>query len=170
LSHLVYLESMPRELLISKLGQNIIHGPSVNKFFLSCFTYHTSSKNCTPGEVGLLSCWAVSLKRQLVFRIRINLIRIRIQHFRLNTDDQKWGKIYSKKRIKNFWIKNYETTIPRPLERTSKLQKKPSALQREHSALHNRKFLNFFYFCGSFLSSWIRIRIPNSDPDKDQLT
>ncbi len=26
------------------------------------------------------------------------------------------------------------------------------------------KFLNFFYFCGSFLPSWIRIRIPNPDP------
>ncbi len=23
----------------------------------------------------------------------------------------------------------------------------------------------FFYFCGSFLPSWIRIRIPNTDPD-----
>jgi hypothetical protein len=27
------------------------------------------------------------------------------------------------------------------------------------------KFLNFSYFCGSFLPSWIRIRIPNTDPD-----
>jgi hypothetical protein len=29
-------------------------------------------------------------------------------------------------------------------------------------------FLNFFYFCWSFLPSWIRIRIPN--PDTDPLT
>ncbi len=35
--------------------------------------------------------------------------------------------------------------------RTPKLQKKPSALQ-------NMKFHNFFYFCGSFLPSWTRIR------------
>jgi hypothetical protein len=27
------------------------------------------------------------------------------------------------------------------------------------------KFHNFFYFCGSFLPSWIRNRIPNTDPD-----
>jgi hypothetical protein len=26
-------------------------------------------------------------------------------------------------------------------------------------------FLIFFYFYGSFLPSWIRIRIPNTDPD-----
>jgi hypothetical protein len=31
-------------------------------------------------------------------------------------------------------------------------------------ALQNMKFLNFFYFCGSYLTSWIRIRIPDQDP------
>ncbi len=44
-------------------------------------------------------------------------------------------------------------------------KKKPSALKRENSALQNMKFLNFFYFCGSFFPSWIRIGIPNTDPD-----
>jgi hypothetical protein len=45
-----------------------------------------------------------------------------------------------------------------------------SALKREHPAAQNMKFLNFFHFCGSFLPSWIwiRIRIPN--PDTDPLT
>jgi hypothetical protein len=33
-------------------------------------------------------------------------------------------------------------------ERPSKLQKKPSALKREHPALQNMKFLNFFHFFG----------------------
>ncbi len=28
----------------------------------------------------------------------------------------------------------------------------------------SRNFWTFFYFCGSFLPSWIRIRIPNPDP------
>jgi hypothetical protein len=41
-------------------------------------------------------------------------------------------------------IKNYNLPIPRPRERTSKLQKNPSALKREHPALQNMKFLNFF--------------------------
>jgi hypothetical protein len=48
----------------------------------------------------------------------------------------------------------------------SKLQKKPSALKRGHPTLKNMNFYKFFfYFCGSFLPSWIRIRIPNPDPD-----
>jgi hypothetical protein len=48
----------------------------------------------------------------------------------------------------------------------SKLQKKPAAHKRDHPTLQN---MNFFYFCGSFLPSWIRIRIPNTDPDPDPL-
>jgi hypothetical protein len=48
-----------------------------------------------------------------------------------------------------------------------KLQEKPSALKREHPVL---KILD--YFCGSFLSSWILIRIRNlnADPDPDPAT
>ncbi len=44
-------------------------------------------------------------------------------------------------------------------------EKKKFCIKREHPALQNMKLLNFFYFCGSFLPSWIRIRIPNTDPD-----
>ncbi len=43
-----------------------------------------------------------------------------------------------------------------------------SALNGEYPALQNMKFLNFSYFFGSFLSSWIRIQISN--PDTDLLT
>jgi hypothetical protein len=60
-------------------------------------------------------------------------------------------------------IKNYNLSIPRPPERKSKLQKKPSALKREHQALQNMKFLNFFStfvgnFCPPGSGSGIRIR------------
>ena len=79
---------------------------------------------------------------------------MRIQGF----ETQKLKKIYSWKSY-IFFINNCNLPIPSPPWRTSKLQKKPSALKREHPALQNRKFLNFFYFCGSFLLSWIRIRI-----------
>ncbi len=44
-----------------------------------------------------------------------------------------------------------------------KLQKKPLALKRGHPTIQNMNFWIFFYFCGSFLPSWIRIRIPNPD-------
>jgi hypothetical protein len=40
-----------------------------------------------------------------------------------------------------------------------------SALKREHPALKKMKFINFFYVCGSFLTSWIRIE--NPDPNTD---
>jgi hypothetical protein len=51
----------------------------------------------------------------------------------------------------------------------SKLQEKPSALKAEHPGLKQMKFINFFYVCGSFLPSWIRIwiRIVNQDLDPD---
>jgi hypothetical protein len=53
------------------------------------------------------------------------------------------------------------------------LQEKSSSLKREHPALENMQFRNVFYFCGSFLPSWLRIRIriqnmdPNPDPDTE---
>jgi hypothetical protein len=43
-----------------------------------------------------------------------------------------------------FGIKNYNLPIPRPPQPTSKLQKKPSAIKREHPALQNMTFLNYF--------------------------
>jgi hypothetical protein len=52
------------------------------------------------------------------------------------------------KNLKKFTAKKIQffldQLIPRFPERTSKLQKKPSALKREYSALQNMKFLNFF--------------------------
>ncbi len=50
--------------------------------------------------------------------------------------------------------------------RPSKLQEKPSALKREHSHFQKWNFLNFFFFCGSSLLSWIRIQ-SGSNPDPD---
>jgi hypothetical protein len=43
-----------------------------------------------------------------------------------------------------FLIKNCNLLLPRPPYRTSKLQEKPSPLKKEHPALKNMKFLNFF--------------------------
>jgi hypothetical protein len=48
----------------------------------------------------------------------------------------------------------------------SKIQKKPAAHKKGHPTLQNMNFKKNFYFCGSFLPSWIRIRIriPNPYP------
>jgi hypothetical protein len=51
-----------------------------------------------------------------------------------------------------FYFKNCNLLIPRPPWRTSKLQKKPSALKREHLALQNIKFLDPDPIYGSLLS------------------
>ncbi len=48
----------------------------------------------------------------------------------------------------------------------SRLQKKPPAHKRGHPTLQN---MNFFYFCGSFLPSWIRIRISIQITDPDPM-
>ncbi len=99
-------------------------------------------------------------------------IRIRVQYFKWTRiqgfDDQKWTKIQPKFFFLHVLIKNCNLLIPRPSLRTSRIQEKPSALQREHPALQTWNFLPFICFCRSFMPSRIRIRIPN--PDTDPLT
>ncbi len=91
-----------------------------------------------------------------------SMIRIRIQHFRLNTDPDAgfwWPKFTAEKK---FW--GSKTTIclslglhkRRPSYRRS-LQ--PSKENIKHFKTWN--FLIFFYFCRSFLASWIRILNPD---------
>jgi hypothetical protein len=96
-------------------------------YSLNCFTIHK-----------VYFCLFIYLKT--LFRIRIPRVQIRIQNLRLNTDpdpdlirikgfdDQKLKKITVEK------IKNCNLLIPRPPQRMSKLQEKPSALKREHPA------------------------------------
>ncbi len=55
----------------------------------------------------------------------------------LKKSRQKFKKFTAEKKFNLFLIKNYYLPIPRPPFRTSKLQKKPSALKREHQALHS---------------------------------
>jgi hypothetical protein len=74
-------------------------------------------------------------------------------------DDKKLEKILTEKIILLSKIAIYLSLVIQ--KRTSKLQKKPSALKREHPTLQNMKFLNLFYYGGSFLPSLIRTRIPN---------
>jgi hypothetical protein len=75
-----------------------------------------------------------------VFRIRIHLIRIRIQHFRLNTDPHLIRILFGSRVL---MTKNWEKFTAKKY-----------------------KFCKFFfYFCWIYLSSWIQIRIPNPDTD-----
>ncbi len=102
-----------------------------------------------------------------MFRIRIQWVRTRIQHFRLNTDPDPYPdlRFFMAKIGKSVQLK---ICLPskiaiylslglhkgRPCYRRS-LQ--PSKENIQHFKPWN--FLTFFYFCGSFLPFWIRIQI-----------
>ncbi len=102
------------------------------------------------------------------FRVCIHLIRIRIQHFRLNTDpdpiriqvffDQKLKKITGKK---NFFFKSRTTIyLSLGLHKGRPSYKISFQLSKENiQHFRTWTFLIIFYFCVSFLPSWIRIRI-----------
>ncbi len=77
-------------------------------------------------------------------------IRIRIR-VKIQGLDQNWKNLQMKK-INIFWIK-ISIYVFVGLRKAYKLQEKPLALKK-------RTFRHFkiFYFCGSFLSSWIRIK------------
>ncbi len=95
-------------------------------------------------------------------------VRIQIQGF----DDQNLGKIYS---WNIFFIKNCYLLIPRPPQRTSKLQEKSSSLKREHLAT-KFELSSFLWviltlldpdpysqcWSGSSQPKWMRIRIHNT--------
>jgi hypothetical protein len=89
-----------------------------------------------------------------VLRIRIQWIWIRIQHFSLiliqiqDFYDRKLTKINTRK--KYFFDQKLQFTYLQGSIKDAQSTGKPSALQREHPALQNMKFLNFFYLCGCF--------------------
>ncbi len=157
------------------------------------FHLHPSSKikiikkSCKQVFLNIFAWWRKDLEPDPYlwpgFQIRINLIRIRIQHFRLNTDpdpdpfrirglyDQNLTKFKAEKKIELFfWLK---TTIYLTLGLHKRRPSYKRSLQLSKENIHHLKtwnFLIFFYFWGSFLPSWIQIRIPNTCLDPDPLT
>jgi hypothetical protein len=83
-------------------------------------------------------------------------MRIRSQHFfqfrNQGFDNPKIFFIVLNKQKSNL-------LIPRPPQRTPKLQEKLSALKREHPELQNIKFLYFFLFL------WIIFALLDPDPE-----
>jgi hypothetical protein len=82
------------------------------------------------------------------------VFRIRIQGF----EDQEIEEKKCRAEKKYFLINNYNLPILRPPYGMSKLQEKHSALRREHPALQNMKFLNFFLFL------WVIFAFLDPDP------
>ena len=94
------------------------------------------------------------------FRIRINLIWIRIQNVRLNTNPDpdpirvfttKKKKCTAEKKIALFLIKKTTIYLSLGLHKgRPSYKKKPSDLKREHPALQNMKYFFFSTFVGNF--------------------
>ncbi len=107
-----------------------------------------------------------SMVFSMVFRIRINLIRIRIQHFRLNTDPDPgfWRtKIYKIYSWEKFFFGSKIAIYLSLGSRKGRPSLEPSKRTSSTSKHEISEF--FFYFYGSFLPSWIRIRIRIHGPD-----
>jgi hypothetical protein len=77
---------------------------------------------------------SASVPSKAVFRIRIHLMRIRIQ----GSDDQKFKKIYSMKKEK-FWIKNSNLPIPRPPEKEVQATEETFSPQKRTSRTSKHK-------------------------------
>ncbi len=118
-----------------------------------------SAPNTTPGESlkqGCESAFISSGSGSSIFGWIP--IRIRIQYGSRALITKNLKKITAKK-LNFFGIKNYNLPIPRPPQRTFKLQKKPSALKRGHPTLQNMNFLKFF------LLLWVIFALLYPDPD-----
>ncbi len=100
------------------------------------------------------------------FRIRIHLIRIQSGSRVVMTKNWRRKIQLKKKREKKFGS-NYKLPSLSLHKKRPKLQKKPAALKREHPALPNMKFINFFFYCGSFLPSWLTRLNPDPISDLD---
>ncbi len=89
-------------------------------------------------------------------------IRIRIQGF----NDQKLKKKITAEKKTTFFLDQTAIYLSLGLHKVCPSCRRNLQLSKE--AIQHFKswtFTNFFYFRGSFLPSWIRIRIPNTDPD-----
>ncbi len=74
---------------------------------------------------------------------------------------KNWKKFTAEKKFNFFCIKNYSLSLGLHKRRPS--YKRSLQLSKENiQHFKTWNFVNLFYFCGSFLPSWIRI--PNKDP------
>jgi hypothetical protein len=94
--------------------------------------------------------------------------------FQFNPDpdtdpDPIWSQGFEDQKLKKKIQQNFFLFIKNGNLLTSKLREKPSALKRQHpSSTSKMKVINFFLcLWGSFLNSWIRIRIANPDTDPE---
>ena len=93
-------------------------------------------------------------------------LQIRIPDPDPGFDDLKLKKIYSWKFNFYFLDQKLQFTCPQASIKYVQVTEEAFSSQNRPSNTSKHELLPiFFYFCGSFLPSWIWIRIPNTDPD-----
>ncbi len=81
-------------------------------------------------------------------------------------NDQKLKKKKQLKKILNLFLINLQFTYPKASIKYVQVTEEAFSSQKRPSNTSKHELLQkIFFFCGSFLPSWIRIRIPNSDLD-----
>ncbi len=98
-------------------------------------------------------------------------IRIRIQSGSRALMTKNWKKITAEKKIKIFLNLKLQFTYPQASIKYVQVTEEAFSSQKRPSNTSKHELLQiFFYFCGSFLPSWIRIHWPDwygSNPDPD---
>ncbi len=103
------------------------------------------------------------------FRIRIHLIRIRIQHFRLNTDPDPgflWPKNWKKFTAENFYfISKTIIYLSLGLHKGRPSYKKAFSSQKRTSSNSNHEITYFFLLLWVIFALLDPDPVPNTDPD-----
>ncbi len=91
-------------------------------------------------------------------------IRIRIQSGSRALMTKSFKKITAEKKF-SFFLSKTAIYLPLGLHKVCPSYRKAFSSQKRPSITSKHELLQiFFYFCRPFLTSWIRIRIPNPDP------
>ncbi len=151
-------------------SEHLMNTHDVQKLFCSILFYHIFSMQDILAKFLMIKC-------RVAFRIHFLRFRIRIQHLRMTTNpdpdpiriqgfhDQKSKKITAEIFF-IFFDQKLQLTYPQASRKYVQVIGEAFSSQRRPSNTSKHELLKkIFYFCGSFLPSWIRIRIPNLDPD-----
>jgi hypothetical protein len=76
---------------------------------------------------------------------------------------KNWKKYTAEKNIKFFWDQK-QFTYAQGSIKDVQVAKEAFSSQKRTSSTSKHEISNFFLLLWSFLPSWIRIRIPNTDP------
>ncbi len=146
-------------------GDHTVQLPDGSLFFLR------TVQNPRSQDSGLYSCRAEN--RDGVVQSRPARLTVTCKYsslfFVLVLMIKNWKKFTAEKTTKFYIrIQKLQFNYPKASIKDVQVTKEAFGSQKRTYMIQHLKtwnFFNIFFFCGSFLPSWIRIRIPNTDPD-----